>query len=169
MLWTGDHSRGYREGLKWVWFAFLKQKQRGLHCQRPFSDRGIKANNFLPFISTPNWQSLESVGLSDPRRETARNPRGTTGLVGQPKRTVNSSEMETVSDRWLGISVGYQVLILVWISFIQSSLRHLFLSVFLKACKPPSASLCLGYGCWDHTCSLPLLQQHLSFLHRLSG
>ena len=168
MLWMGVTQQGVQKRPETGLVCFFKQKQRGLHGQRPFSDWGTKAD-FLPFISTPNWQSLESVGLSDPRGEAAGNPRGTAALVGQPKRTVNSSETEPASDRWLGMSIGYQVLILVWISFIKSSLRHLFLPVFLKARKPPSASLSLGYGCWDHTCSLPLLWQYSSFPHGLSG
>lgn len=172
MLWAGGTQQGAQGRaemcLVCLVFGFFKQKQRGLHCQRPFSDWGTKADNFLPFINTPNRQSLESVGLSDPGGETARSPRGAAALVGQPKPPVNSPETQTASDTRLGIAIAYQVLIWVWISFIQPSLKHLFPYVFLKACKPPRASLCLGQGCWDRTRSPPPLRQHFSFPNGLS-
>lgn len=63
MLWTGDTEQGAQGRAERGLVCFLKQKQRGLHCQRPFSDWGTKADNFLPFISTQDQQSLESVGL----------------------------------------------------------------------------------------------------------
>ena len=75
MLWTGDTQQGVQGRAEMGLLCFFKQKQRGLHCQRPFSDWGTKADNYLPFTSTPNWESPESGGLTDPKGETARNPR----------------------------------------------------------------------------------------------
>jgi len=57
MLWMGGAQQGVQERAG-IGLCFFTQKQRGLHSQWPFSDWGTKADNFLPFISTPNQQSL---------------------------------------------------------------------------------------------------------------
>lgn len=88
VLWLHDtQQRMAGESLVCFFFFFFLNKSKKVCTVKGFffffPDWGTKADSFLPFISTPEWQSLESVGLPDPKVETDRNPRETAALVGQ--------------------------------------------------------------------------------------